>query len=108
MILVFKHDLRKFIEANLEIEFPTCNGRACLVHQFILSKHPEFVGTVTAKRIREHTAADGVQTLDCQPWLKEFVTEVDMIGVRGVEAGARFPIHVTGRQCLDVLNAITM
>lgn len=105
--LVFRFELKQFLDDNRDREFPTCNGRDCVVAQFLRHKDPTFNGSVSAKRIR-NLSGDGVETLDNQPWLKEFIGEVDMEGIRHVQHAPCYPHpqFITGATALRLLEGI--
>lgn len=104
-MIVFRHELKAFLEANLEELFPTCTATACLVHRFIVSQHPQFNGTVTSRYIRQVLVSGlDVEFTDNPAWLAVFIRKVDLQGVLRQEQD----IHntITGGEALSILDDI--
>lgn len=103
-MLVFRHELRDFLKANLDRAFMTCTAHGCVVFQFIKTKDPRFIGSVTSKRIRQYTA-EGVVTTDTLPWLLAFIVQCDLHGVRNITNPKGSPAPITGQEALELLEA---
>jgi hypothetical protein len=104
-MLVFRHELKEFLQANLDRAFMTCNAHACPVFEFLKFKEPNFVGSVTAKRIRRYSADVGVEVNETRPWLKAFIIHCDLHGVRDLREGSN-PQPITGREALALLDGV--
>lgn len=102
-MIVFRHELKAFLERNLEEVFPTCTACGCVVAKFVQEQHPNFIGTVAAKRIREYKADSGIEMTDNPPWLTAFIVKVDSVGY--VREQYNMTNTISGAEALEVLTA---
>lgn len=104
MTLFLRSELRDFLLANLERQFATCDGKACVVHAFLTTKTDAQI-TVTEKRCTFFK--DGTKEgTEHRPWLSEFIHTLDLHGSRLLEEGAQTPTSISGQQALDILTGV--
>lgn len=109
-MIIFRHELKAFLEANFDELFPTCTACDCPVAQFLRAQNPNFNGTVSKERIREYKAdvvggvTGTVEMTDNPAWLIEFIRQVDL---RGVLRHAHHTCNtITGGEALSILNDV--
>jgi hypothetical protein len=114
-MIVFPHELARFLKAHPDEQFKTCATCDCVVAEFLKHADPGAVVTVSRKRIRT-TRPDAkgnrvVELHDMSEWLATFITKVDLYGLNTtdedqlwipLDAGQK-PRTISGSHALAIL-----